>query len=230
MSSIVKSPFFGFPNSEFMLVKQSTWYNALQILAGVVFTLYLRTGFLLIKDSYSISNYAIIPLLVASILLVLIISYIQCSIVNVPFSLTAKVKLILAVKALLLLGIVILTIFDITHTILDIVAECGVFIGSYCVGGYTLSCTMDNSGGGSRGSGGHFCSSRGVSGPSSGGSGQGVNSGGNSGGEETPSFLTQEEANNHDILMQRYAQHQFIAKYEYDLILKSIERMNARAY
>jgi hypothetical protein len=53
----------------------------------------------------------VIPLLVASMLLVLVISYIQCSLVNSPFTLTAKVKRILAFKAVLLLGIVISTIF-----------------------------------------------------------------------------------------------------------------------
>jgi hypothetical protein len=226
MSSIVKSPlFFGVHISEFMLVKQSSCYNALKILAGVVFTLYLRTGFLLIKDSYSTSNNAIIPLLIASILLVLVISYIGCSIVNTPFTLTAKVKLILAVKALLLLGIVILTIFDITHTILDIVAECGVFIGGYCVGSYTLSCTMNNAGGST---GGNYSSSRGASGSSP---------GGNTGGGVPGSIsavpagdMTEQQARNYQTLMGRHSNGENLPRLDYDNLFTSLYRMKAQAY
>jgi hypothetical protein len=84
--------FFGVPNRGFMLVKQSSSYYAIQILAGVILMLYLRVGFLIIKDTYCMIDYTVIPLLVASMLLVLIISYIQCSLVNSPFTLTAKVK------------------------------------------------------------------------------------------------------------------------------------------
>jgi hypothetical protein len=108
--------------------------------------LYLRIALIIIRDAYFIRDYAVIPPLVASIFLLLVISYIKCSLANLPFTLTANVRLILACKILLLSGIVILTIFDIAHTVLGVVAGFGVVLGYYLANFDLLMCTMSGPG------------------------------------------------------------------------------------
>jgi hypothetical protein len=216
------------PISDFVLVKQSSNYYVMQFLAGVVLMVYLRLGFLLLRDTYCMSHNAIILLLVASMLLVLIISYIQCSLVNSPFTLTAKVKSILALKAVLLLGIVILTIFDITHTILDIVAQCGAVLGNYCAGYYALNSTMNNPGGGS---GANPGGTTGNSGANPAG-GSGANPGGTTGNPgDNPGdyYLTKEQAKNYGVLMNRYKNGHILARLEYDILIRNLDMMTARA-
>jgi hypothetical protein len=235
------------PISDFVLVKQSSNYYVMQFLAGVVLMVYLRLGFLLLRDTYCMSHNAIILLLVASMLLVLIISYIQCSLVNSPFTLTAKVKSILALKAVLLLGIVILTIFDITHTILDIVAQCGAVLGNYCAGYYALNSTMNNPGGGSGANPGGTTGNSGAnpaggSGANPGGTtgnsganpagGSGANPGGTTGNPgDNPGdyYLTKEQAKNYGVLMNRYKNGHILARLEYDILIRNLDMMTARA-
>jgi hypothetical protein len=135
----------------------------------------------------------------------------------------------------LLSGIVVLTVFDITLTVLDVIAQCGIVFGYY-LSYNTLSCAMTNPGAGGTGKGvspggtGQGVSPGGTGqGVSPGVTGQGVNPGGNTGGGEAPRFITEQEAHNHTILMNRHGQGQVLARYEYALVFRHIVRMEAQA-
>jgi hypothetical protein len=91
LSSLLLTPKLGVYTNKYSSLKHSG-FKTTHLLAGFVLMLYLRIALIIIRDAYFITDYAVIPPLVASIFLILVMSYIKCSLANLPFTLTANVR------------------------------------------------------------------------------------------------------------------------------------------